>query len=295
VNRHTFHDATAADCRARDPTGPIRLRVDAGPDAGRTLRVDGDSVVLGRARGPGRIADPCLEAHHLLVHTSGRRAVQLAGRISARVDGSPIGRGATIRGGSVIEIGSTRIAVVSTADDPVGRRVAAGEVVLGVGRRDHDVDRTATGCEVLSFAEVAAIERSRELAPISIDLRTTRRLLVTGPSADGLVRSIIGQDTHDQVVVTHRADDLRSRPRRGRVLIVIDPDPDVGWPGDEPPPDGAVISVGASWEATLWSPTPDGAWAVVRFHAAGRPGRRRARASLGGRAHGRTGRSSLSR
>jgi hypothetical protein len=226
------------DHRDDRPPG-IALRIDAGPDAGRTVPVASDSIVLGRASGLGRIEDPFLEAHHLLISSRGCEVIQLAGRIAVRVDGDPIDRRATLRVGSVIEAGSTRIAVVSTADEPIHPRVDTGAVVLGVGRRHPAVAHAVGDVREASFTELAADQRVREMSPISVDLRTVRRLLVTGPSAAGLVRSIIHQGARrHRIVVTDRVAALGTRPRRGRVIIVIDPDPDADWPDDELPPMG---------------------------------------------------------
>ena len=55
-------------------------------------------------------------------------------------------------------------------------------------------------------------------------------------------------------------------------MIVYAADPETGWPGLELPTDAAMISVGATWQAVLMRPSPDGSISLQRFHAAGHPG-----------------------
>ena len=253
-----------------DRSPPLVLRLDAGPDARRTIAIAG-SVVLGRAAGPGRIVDPFLEPHHLLLRTSDRRVVQLSGRAPARVDGVVVGSGAAIRIGSVIEVGATRIVIAepgSAAGTP--HQPPPGTVVLGIGIRRHDPDAVSLACH--SFARLAAIEHERHMGAITLDLDAIRRILVTGPSADGLIRSLVAQADRHRIHVADRTASIGARPPSGRVVVVADPDPDAAWPGDEIPSDGAVVSVGVSWEAVLMLRSPDGSSRVQRFRAAGHPG-----------------------
>lgn len=241
--------------RSRTPPDAIVLRIVAGPDAGRAIAPGPDALVLGRAPGRGRIDDPALEAHHLLVRTRARQVVQLAGRVPARIDGSAAGRGTAIHDGSVLEIGSSRLVVASVDDAPTAVDRGGRRVVLGVG------PRSGAHCR---------IEDATSRTPVAIDLVATRRLLITGPSAAGLVRSLAAQLPPGRLDVCPEPRALLSSPRRGALTVAVDPDPETGWPGGELPPDAAIVGVGATWAATLITPIGCGASAVRRFHAAGR-------------------------
>ena len=119
----------------------VVLHIQAGPDAGRSIDCADDPIVVGRASGRGRIEDPSLEVHHLLVHPTQRTVVQLTGRLPACVNGRPIGHGATLDAGSVIEVGATRLLVASGRDceDPGPPSVTSGVIVLGVGTCGEDL------------------------------------------------------------------------------------------------------------------------------------------------------------
>jgi hypothetical protein len=249
----------------------IGLRLDAGPDACRTITVDDRPLVLGRAGGAGHIADPLLEAHHLLVDPARQTVVQLAGRASARVDGNPIGGGAALTLGSVIEVGASRIVVTvpSTVDDPhrlgAGRAEGRAHLLLGLGVPDDRSDETLV---VDSFVEQARRDRDRSPAPITIDLRVIRRVLVVGPPAEQLVHVLAGRIADRRVTVTDAPDALTARVRRHHVVLAHVPDPEAEWPG-ELPCDAAVVGLGATWQATVMRRSPDGSTSIQRFHASG--------------------------
>ncbi len=124
----------------------VSLVVEAGPDAGRTIRLPPGRFLVGRARGVGRIADPSIEAHHLSLQIDPLGAVavtQLAGRVPAHIDDDPIHGVSPVVPGSVITIGATRILLhglaryeADDADDG-GRADPAGAVAREVAR---DVD-----------------------------------------------------------------------------------------------------------------------------------------------------------
>ena len=230
----------------------VVLHIEAGPDAGRSIDCVDDPIVVGRAQGRGRIEDPSLEVHHLLVHSTQRTVVQLTGRVPACVDGRHIGQGATLDAGSVIEVGATRLLVASGRDSEFPGRpsVTSGVIVLGVGPIIAPPERVDPS-DRCSFVALAAARRSGRVAPITIDPATVRRVLVTGPVADGVARSILERAADHELVVA------------------VDPDPDAAWPGGDLPSDGAILSVGATWRATLTLPVADGSSWVRRFHAAG--------------------------
>ena len=247
---------------------PVRLRLDAGPDAGRTIALPGGPIVVGRLHGTGRVADPSLEAHHLLVDATRRTVVQLSGRAPVFVDGKPVGRVAAISDGSVIELGASRIVVVRTT--PTTTRAAAqcggGLLLLGVGvRRDHQMVGSS------SFVDQARDERTRTTTSITLDLHETRRILVVGSTAESFAGALAAR-SKGPAIVADRLDLLRRRSRRRRLVIVHVADPETDWPGREMPNDAAVISIGVSWQAVLMRRAPDGSISLQRFHAAGHPG-----------------------
>lgn len=223
------------------------FRIDAGPDAWRFVRC-GTGIVVGRACGPGRIDDPLLEAHHLLVGPAGSGGldvVQLAGRVPARANGEPVAAGVSVGVGGVIEVGATRlVAVLADRAVPVVRR-SRPVVVLGVGPR--------------SPFDAAVV-------PVTVDLGRIDRLVVTGAPADALVRSVAEQATRvGRTVVVVSEPPSREHRRRGPLLLIRCDD----VPIDEPV-DGPVVRVGSDWRATLLVPGSAGSTAVRRFHAAGR-------------------------
>lgn len=252
----------------------IALRLDAGPDSQRTIMAAAEPIVLGRAAGRGRIDDPTLEAHHVVVDPSRHIAVQLTGRIPARVDGLPVGNGRAIATGSVIEMGASRIVVRPPAESVVPERTTPpsrdGRLVLGVGLRHDDAGRDAN-----SFSMVRRVGRGHEAAvsTIALDVGEARRILVVGSPAERFVHTLAARAASlgvQRVTITSRPGALWGRSRHGQLVIAHDPDPEVDWPGHELPADGVVISVGSSWRATLSKRAPDGSTTVQRFHAAGR-------------------------
>lgn len=266
---------------------PLAIRLDAGPDAGRSIGVDGPDLVIGRCGGPGRIADPSLEVHHLLVRRDGPVAAltQLAGRTPARVDGEPLVGAVAVGSGSVVELGASRAVLI---EDPMSDPPnPTSRIELGVGDLG-DGDLGDVDDPDASFVEQAAARRGRSPTTVTLDLGTTRRLLVAGPAAPGLVRSIVAQAWGASIAIDVRLASLHDRPAGRHVVIVHRPELDAAWPGRELPVDGVVINVGATWAAVMARPHDDGTTSLVRFHAAGRPA-----APTGDQ--GRTGRSSLSR
>ena len=153
----------------------------------------------------------------------------------------------------MIEVGASRLVLAAGVHRP-GAGPRSGHVVLGVGP-DGPVGVTAA---------------SGPVVPVTIDLATTGRILLTGPAANGLLRAIVVQ-APDRVSVRRGVADLARLPWSPRVPVAVDPDPDAGWPVGELPRDAVVVSVGSSWDATLLTPAPDGSAVVRRFHAAGRP------------------------
>lgn len=265
-----MNNDTSPDTVCDDPI--LWLRLDAGPDAGRTITLPGRPLVVGRSHGIGHIADPFIEAHHLLIDPTRRTVMQLSGRVPTRVDGNPIGAAATISDGSVIEVGASRIIVATIKSHTISSvnrfsagtgRESGGVVELGVGiRRDHEPVSSS------SFVDQAQYERTRTTTPITLDLHETRRVLVVGPSAETFVRALAARSAGRRVIVSRRLDLLRTRPRR-HVVFVHATDPETGWPSRELPGDAAVVSVGASWQGVLMRRSPDGSMSLQRFHAAG--------------------------
>lgn len=249
----------------------MTLRLDAGPDAARFVTIDRRGTVLGRAPGPGRIDDPWLEPHHLVVRQDGPvvAVTQLCGRAPVRVDGELVVGPTPVGAGAVIELGATRAVVTEPAPSAGVDTETARAVVLGVG---FDATSRVIGTDDPAwFVEQARLERSRAFGDVVLDLDVVARVLVTGPSALGVVRSIVAQSTV-RVVVTARLDALRWPASGRQILVAHAPDPETAWPGDELPEDAAVISVGATWRAVLHH-RRGADTNVVRFHAAGRPAR----------------------
>ena len=285
-----FPSARPGPCRV-DVESSLALRLEAGPDTGRSIRVPPGGIILGRAAGPGRIVDPALEAHHLSVRVveGSLELVQLAGRVPARIDGMPVGRVATARIGSTIDLGRTRVVV---RDRTADRRHRA--IVLGIGAQPADENTLA----VLPFDRQAAIGRATQDVPIALDTSGVRRLLIVGPSAEALVRSVVAQAKTLRVCcrVVDGVDVLVAASLRGALMIASDPDPEAGWPG-ELPDDVLTVYVGVSWRAVATRRGPEGAAVIHRFHAAGVPDhdpgrvvatrRRRSCDVLGGRRPGR--------
>ena len=229
----------------RDPAGAIRLCLVAGPDAGRTIVVRDRPLTIGRADGPGHVADPALEAHHLLFDPLRRTVLQLTGRIPARIDGTPIGRRRTVRRGAVVELGASRITVDGRPPPPPSPTA----LVLGVGE---------------------PLGRGRPAAPVTVDASVVRRVLVAGPSATALAAALAARAARrEPVSLTADSCALRTRPVGGCFVIAHVPDPDAEWPAHELPSDAVVVSVGASWRASIVGRAPSGGLVLQRFHAAG--------------------------
>ena len=258
-----------------DDAAPLRLRLDAGPDAGRTITFPEGQVVVGRSPGPGHIADPFLEAHHLLVDPTRRTVLQLSGRVPVRVDGNPVATVAPVSDGSVIEMGASRIVVItaaSPATTPPNATTAAvrrGEQAMALGVGVHG-GQQRTG--PISFADQARDARTLTATTIALEMPATRRILVVGPPAEMFARALAARSGCRPVTVSGQVSLLQTPPWRRRIVIVHAADPETGWPGLELPPDAAMISVGATWQAVLMRPSPDGSISLQRFHAAGHPG-----------------------
>lgn len=243
------------------PADRIPLRLDAGPDAGRTIAL-ADRLVLGRALGPGRVVDRTLEAHHLLLRRlpDGVEVLQLAGRVPVRVDGRPLGGPTIVGPGSVIEVGAGRF-VVGAAATPQ----PTGTIRLGVGSLPNRTADIASR----SFAEQAALDRAVTAGDVTIAPAAVRRLLVVGPGAPSLARAVAAQARAGGIAVhVARRVACLGRHTGTSMLVVTDLDLERDWPGALPV-DGAVLRVGASWHAVLETTAGDDSISVHRFHAAG--------------------------
>ena len=224
-------------------SGALRLRVDAGPDAGRTMRLH-DRTTVGRAPGVGCVDDPLVEPHHLAIDPRRRLVAQLTGRVPARIDGVALRGPARIGRGSIIEVGASRIVV----GPHVAPRAAPGTIRLGVA--------------LVPGGDAAGS------APVCLDLLGVRRLLVRGPSALAFATALAGRiELRTRVTTAPVRRGAQSEP--DAVVIGCDPDPDAGWPAADLPRDAVAISVGTTWRATLVGWTPTGELRVERFHAAG--------------------------
>lgn len=251
-----------------EPT-PFALRLDAGPDAGRSLPIPAGGLTVGRAAGPGRVADPAVEAHHVTLRPAdgGVSVTQLAGRTPARVDGVAVGTPARAESGAVLEFGATRATLVEGEAAPRRPRVDTS-IVLGVGIVLPDESDVAGR----SFEEQAAAVRSATIGAVRLD-PGIRRLLVAGPGADGVARALLEQagQAGVRVRVVEPDEVARLRVPHAALAIAIAPDPDEQWQHGDLAPDALVVRVGVSWRAVLERAGPDGSTVVQRFHAAGRP------------------------
>lgn len=267
TSRRTVADATSR-CGAPSRPALVELRLDAGPDAGRTIRLQGRPIVLGRALGPGRIDDPLMEAHHLVIDPVDLTLTQLSGRSTARVDGVPIASTAAIGSGSVIEIGASRLTVSPATTTSISVTTTTGtrcsslvdRVLLGFGRRPE----TAA---IATFTD-ARREHDRSPEPVTVDARIVRRVLVAGPPAERFALALGAR--FPDAAVTDRVSMLRAA-RDGTVVAHV-ADPEATWWERDLPTDAVVISIGVTWRATMLHASDDGSTAVQRFHASGAPG-----------------------
>jgi S-DNA-T family DNA segregation ATPase FtsK/SpoIIIE len=112
---------TTAPARTRRTTATVR--VVAGPDAGRTVRVDGDSLTVGRGSGcTVRLTDPLVSRVHARVLLSGGPVVSDEGSAhGTRVGGHEVGRPQAVGWGERIDLGGSAVVV-----EPPDEAVAAG-------------------------------------------------------------------------------------------------------------------------------------------------------------------------
>ena len=277
------------------------VRIDAGPDSARVVDLPAGRYLVGRAASCDlTIADPEIEAHHLLVELAPGgliRVVQLAGRSTITIDGLPH-RGESVRTGGVIQVGATRL------------------TVRGCGRNVARLDSTPLRPDT-PWATLAAVERSTYLAraasahvvdlgvgtvrlPLGIDMGSLP--LEQQPSADAaelhenlpvlanvgrgqvFVLALRGQP--EQVGSFMRAIVEQLPATSGRELIVTD-DADVAVAqcgrsapttvllmlcADAAVPDGcdALVEFGSRWRA-VYTADLGGVEPPIRFHAAGHP------------------------
>src|SRR3954469_3089752 len=87
---------------------------ETGPDAGVTVVVGGERLLVGRAGGAGvRCDDPALEPHHALLVPDGDelRLVQLTGRTPITVGGQAIDGSLVLHSPALVEIGHSTLRI----------------------------------------------------------------------------------------------------------------------------------------------------------------------------------------
>jgi S-DNA-T family DNA segregation ATPase FtsK/SpoIIIE len=130
------------DRPAPAPTPPLVTVVcEAGPDAGRTVRLGPGRHVIGRApRAAVHLDDPDVEPHHAVLDVGvpevggdvaaldgGTTRVglrQLTGRVPCRLDGRPVAA-ARVPDGAVVSLGASRLRIRHVVDAPVAPAVLA--------------------------------------------------------------------------------------------------------------------------------------------------------------------------